>query len=99
MDFLAQFGIKIPDLVSGIAGGMVNAMLFQRTTPGAAVASVVAGGLTSMYLAEPMAKQFGLTVGPSGFIIGLTAMVVCQGLMAGAQKWAASRGHDDPPKP
>lgn len=94
MEFLASLGVKVPDLVSGIAGGMVNAILFQRTTPGAAVASVIAGGLTATYLAEPMAKQFSMSIGPSGFIIGLTAMIVCQGLMAGAHKWAATRGKD-----
>jgi len=97
VEFLATLGIKIPDIVSGIAGGMVNALLFQRTSPIAAMSSVLAGGLTANYLAEPMAKQFTLNIGTAGFIIGLTAMIVCQGLMTGANKWAATRGQNGSP--
>lgn len=92
MDLLAQLGIKVPDIVSGIAGGMVNALVFQRSSPWAAVASVLVGGLTSNYLAEPAASKLGLSVGPAGFIIGLTAMVICQGVMAGVQRWASTQG-------
>lgn len=92
MEWLQSIGIKVPDIVAGIAGGMVNAILFQRSSPIAAVASVIAGGLTANYIADPMAKQFSMNLGPAGFVIGLTAMIVCQGLMAGAQKWADSKG-------
>ena len=99
MELLVQLGIKIPDIVSGIAGGMVNALLFQRTSPLGAVASVLAGGLTSNYMAEPLAKQLGMSIGPAGFIIGLTAMVICQGIMAGAQKWATNAGKNNDAKP
>lgn len=99
MDFLTLIGIKVPDLIAGIAGGMVNAILFQRSAPWAAAASVVAGGLTANYMAEPTAKMFAMNVGPAGFVIGLTAMIVCQGLMAGAQKWASSKGTTDDVRP
>lgn len=87
-DLFSNLGVKIPDLVAGFAGGVVNALLFQRTDPVAALVSVVVGGLTANYAAATFSKMSGLEIGFAGFIVGLGAMVICQGLLAGVKKWA-----------
>jgi uncharacterized membrane protein YeaQ/YmgE (transglycosylase-associated protein family) len=94
MDF-TKLGIEVADLIAGLCGGMVNALVFQKSSPWGALASVVVGALTAAYLAASMATQFNVRQGPAGFIVGLTAMAICQGLMNAAQKWAAARRTDD----
>lgn len=86
-DFLTQIGIRVPDLVSGFGGGVVNALFFQRGKPVDVVASVVGGAITANYLAETVSKIAGTELGVSGFIVGVTAMAICQGILSVVKAW------------
>lgn len=86
-DSLLSVGIKLQDILAGLAGGVVNAFIFQRSNPVAIIGSVVVGALTANYLSEPAAKFIGTSGGAAAFIVGLCAMAVCQALVAAAQKW------------
>lgn len=88
-DFLLDLGIKTQDLVAGLAGGVVNAFVFQRSNPVAIVGSVVVGALTASYLTEPAAKITGTTGGATAFIVGLGAMAICQGIISQIAKRSA----------
>ena len=89
-DFLIDLGIKTQDLVAGIAGGIVNAFIFQRSNPVAIIGSVVVGALTAAYLTEPAARFTGTTGGATAFIVGLGAMAICQAIVGQITKWKLS---------
>jgi hypothetical protein len=95
-DFLTSIGIKIPDLAAGFGGGVVNALFFKRGKPMDVVASVVGGAITANFLAQSVGRLCGTDVGVSGFIVGVTAMAICQGLL-GAVKSKMQKLAEKPP--
>lgn len=86
-EFFIELGIKLPDVVSGFLGGVVNAFIMRDSRPWSVIASVLTGAIAANYLVEPVARYLSLTHGPTGFLIGLTAMVLCQGALSAARKW------------
>lgn len=86
-DFFVDLGIKVQDLIAGLSGGIVNAIVFKRGTPGAVVGSMVVGALTANYLGEYGAKYTGMSSGAAAFIVGLCGMVICQAIFAQIAKW------------
>lgn len=92
----AALGIKLSHLVAGIAGGIVRAFLAGSDFM-TAIASVVVGSLTAGYLTTPVYKslivQFPATTDTStehavGFLVGLTAMLICEGVLRYARTWS-----------
>lgn len=98
-DLLLWLGIKMPDLVAGFAGGVVNAFVFSRSSPMAVAGSVVVGGLTANYLGEAATHYLPISVGAASFIMGLGGMAFCQGLVESLRRWrpplprGGSNGH------
>lgn len=84
---LVQFGVKLPDLVAGLAGGVVNAFVFKRSDPGSIIGSMVVGALTANYLSEPINHYVGTSGGAGAFIVGLAGMAICQGIVEAAKSW------------
>ena len=85
--FLDSLGLRLPDLVAGLAGGAVNAVVFRRVNPWAAAGSMVVGGLTANYLGEPAAHVLSLGNGAASFIVGVAGMALCQAIISAAQNW------------
>jgi hypothetical protein len=75
-DLARELGLKVPDLVAGFAGGLVNAIVFKRTTPWSAIGSVVVGALTANYLSEFIGRFIGTPGGAAAFITGLAGMAI-----------------------
>ena len=104
MDPLQAFiGIKSSHLVAGVAGGIVRAFLAGNDF-GTAIASVVVGSLTAGYLTSPaynaVTGYFPSTTDSStehavGFLVGLTAMLICEGVLRYVRSW--SRNPTIPP--
>lgn len=84
---LVHLGIKVPDLVAGFGGGVVNAIVFKRSDPVSIVSSMVVGAVTANYLAEPFARYLGTGQNVGGFLVGLAGMIICQGIVEGAKSW------------
>ena len=101
----ALLGIKLTHLLAGVAGGIVRALLAGGSWM-ASVSSVVIGSLTAGYLTTPVyaaAKAYfpALTGDASsehaiGFLVGLTAMLICEGVIRAADGW--SRNPKFPPQ-
>lgn len=94
-ELMAYVGVKIPDLVAGAGGGVVKALVFQRDHPLETIISGIVGGLTANYLGETAfskAQNWNLDIGRGAacFVVGLTAMVICQTLMDLAKRWRKS---------
>lgn len=85
-----EYGIRINDLISGFGGGVVASMLVRNVKPFQGFATVLIGTITANYFTESAARQLGLGEGAAGFLVGLTAMFICQGLIEAARKWKPS---------
>jgi hypothetical protein len=88
--WLYDLGLRLPDLIAGFAGGVVNALVFHRAEPLSIVTSTVVGALTANYLGEPSSHVTGLSEGASSFVVGLAAMAITQGIMTAVQQWRPS---------
>lgn len=84
---LVQIGVKLPDLVAGFGGGVVNAIVFKRSDPGSIIGSMIVGALTANYLAESFGHFLGTGQGSSAFIVGVAGMAICQGIVEAAKSW------------
>lgn len=85
--FWLTLGLKMPDLVAGFAGGVVNAFVFKRANPVAIIGSMIVGALTANYLSDIVGKYLGTSGGASAFIVGLAGMAICQGIVEAAKAW------------
>jgi uncharacterized membrane protein YeaQ/YmgE (transglycosylase-associated protein family) len=95
---LTFLGIRLPDMLAGLAGGVVNAFLFKRLDPWSVVGSIVVGTLTANYLGssigkilDPVLGSFSPGSGGSAFIVGLTSMAICQSIMDAVRHWRPPR--------
>lgn len=80
---LEDLGLNAKLLVAGFAGGVVHALVFKQRSPSGVIASVLTGTLTANFLA-PVAEHYvgdWLGAGGSAFVVGLTAMAICQGVV------------------
>lgn len=82
-----EIGISAKDLYGGLAGGALNAIIFQKTHWAAVLASVGAGGLTAAWLTPAATAYLGTLGGAASFIVGLCAMAICQAITAAVGKW------------
>ena len=84
---LDELGLNTSRLVAGFAGGVVHAFVFKQTTPLAAIGSVLTGTLTANFLGPAAVHYIGAWFGDGGtaFVVGLSAMAVCQGIVAAAR--------------
>lgn len=89
-------GIKATHLLAGVAGGTVRAFLAGGGWL-AAISSVIIGSLTAGYLTTPVYKiaqsYLPISVETStehavGFLVGLTAMLLCEGVLRAARGWS-----------
>jgi len=91
-DMLTELGIRLPDLIAGIGGGVVNAVVFKRTHPFGFIGSIVVGAVTANYLGPTASQYLGTLSGAGSFLVGLAGMVICQSIIAAAQKWRPTIG-------
>jgi hypothetical protein len=84
MSGLDDLGLNAGRLIAGFAGGLVHAFAFKQMEPWAQIGSVVVGTLTANFLGEAMAHVVPTWFGNGGaaFLTGLSAMAICQGLVA-----------------
>lgn len=85
--FWLGIGIKMPDLIGGFAGGVVNAFVFRRSDPMSIMGSMIVGSFTANYLSEPIGHYIGTSAGASAFVVGLAGMAICQGIVEAAKSW------------
>jgi len=89
-------GVKATHLLAGMAGGTVRAFLAGGTVL-SSTASVVVGSLTAAYMTTPiyfLATAYApvpaedSTEHAVGFLVGLTAMFLCEGVLRAAKGWS-----------
>lgn len=81
---LEELGLNAQRLIAGFSGGVVHALVFKQREPLAVIGSVMVGMLTANFLAPVASHYVGDWLGNGGcaFIVGLTAMAICQGLVS-----------------
>lgn len=99
-EILIELNIRLPDIIAGIAGGVVNAVVFKRTAPWAFVGSVVVGAFTANYFGETVSAYIGMRSGAAAFLVGMAGMVICQSIVAAVpaviSKWTAQQNSGKP---
>jgi hypothetical protein len=99
----AAVGVKLVNVVSGVAGGLVRGMIAKGFTWPQRITSAIVGGLTAGYAtpaAMPVIRKWldlwsyptGDIEGSVGFALGLIGMTVCDALIRWARRW-----RDGPP--
>lgn len=83
---LLELGIDIKLLVAGFCGGVVHTFVFKQTDPYTAIGSIIAGVFTANYVGMTAARLFNISEPFAGFAVGLSAMAVCQGIVAAAKQ-------------
>jgi hypothetical protein len=80
---LEDWGLNVMRLSAGFGGGVVHALVRRQATPISVVASVVVGTLTANYLGAAAGHYAPVWVGDGAiaFLVGLSAMEICQGVM------------------
>lgn len=82
-DLFTSAGFRVPELVAGLSGGIVRA-LWAKEGLGSLLTSACGGALTANFISGTfshlISKILGepLDPGVSGFLVGLTAMTLCQ---------------------
>lgn len=96
---LDDFGLNAKNLIAGFSGGVVHALVFKQREPLAVIGSVLTGTLTANFLAPVIAHYIGdwLGAGGSAFIVGLTAMALCQGVVSLVSARIRSESSGDKP--
>ena len=94
---LEDWGLNVVRLSAGFSGGVLHALLRKNIAPAAVVASVVAGTLTANYLGAAAGHYVPVWVGNGAvsFLVGLSAMEICQGLSLTAARISSSPGDAD----
>lgn len=95
--FLIKLGVKLPDLIAGFAGGVVNAFVFKRADPVSIIGSMIVGALTANYLSESVGHYLGTSGGAAAFVVGLAGMAICQGIVEAAKSWRPFTNRTPPP--
>lgn len=91
-------GFHVPDLAAGLSGGIVRS-LFAKEGIVQILTSALGGALTANYLAGPFSALVGnivlrgepLSRDVSAFVVGLTAMTICQQLITRVGSLAQQR--------
>jgi len=82
--FLDSIGLHIQDIVAGFAGGVANAIVFRKSSPGAMVMAIILGGVAANYLGETMyailssVPVLKISRGTADFLVGLGGMRLMQ---------------------
>lgn len=93
LEFLHEIGVRLDYITGGLAGGFVSAMMMRNVTPGQAIISATVGAFTANWLTDTVAQFSGTFIKPGGicFVVGLTAMVICQFFIEKMSGWIAAR--------
>lgn len=86
-DIGSYLGIKMPDLIAGMLGGIVKALIFHRDKPMETVVAGIVGAIVANYLGEPISIQMGWGRGAVCFAVGVSAMAICQAIIDRARNW------------
>lgn len=83
-------GFHVPELAAGLSGGIVKALFSRGRQLAELIPAALGGALTANFLAAPfghfVGKMLGMDpvgTGVAGFVVGLTAMSICQQLISG----------------
>lgn len=96
-------GVKLVNVVSGVAGGLVRGLIAKGFSWPQRISSAIVGGLTAGYATPgvmPVIRKWldvwsyptGDIEGSVGFALGLVGMTVCDALIRWARRW-----RDGPP--
>ena len=78
------YGLNALRLIGGFGGGLVNALIFRKSHPMEVLSTAVTGTLVANFLGPAASHYAPSWVGDGGvaFLVGLSAMAICQGAVS-----------------
>ena len=92
---MSDLGLNSKILLSGFAGGIVHTFFFGEKNIWAISGTIIGGMLTANYVGEFTASIAHVPDTLGGFLVGLSAMIVCQGIMGMVKSRINSKGRGD----
>ena len=89
-EYLATaYGLNIKDLIAGFLGGLSAAVVMRQSNPWQIMGSIIVGAITANYLGGYVDSWTGegITREAGDFVVGLSAMALCQKLLDSVQHW------------
>jgi hypothetical protein len=96
-DWATEIGINLQLALAGFWGGVVSSLVLRKASFVELFSVVLTGMMTANYLGAVAVKYTGAPELATGFIVGLSGMVVCRGIITGAQsiRFSGSKGSKD----
>jgi len=94
-DPFTSIGIHVQDVISGFIGGVGRVLMPPYISAWNALATILLGAMTAAYLTDFSASLLAVVLrtdpdklsrGAVGFIVGMTAMTICQGIIGAVNK-------------
>lgn len=82
MSILDDLGLDVKMMLAGFSGGVTHQFFFGKRDFYSSLGSMIGGLFTANYLAPSVAHYLGAPDAPIGFIVGLTALIFCQGVVS-----------------
>lgn len=86
-EFLAELGIRLPDLVAAFWGGVASVFFVRNVTTWQAISSFVVGLTLGTYLGAPAARLLGLSPETAACLVAFAGMAIAQGITEAARAW------------
>ncbi len=91
-NFHDVLGLKLGSVMAGFLGGLVKGLIMPNVTMTQTIISCVIGGITAGYLTTPIMYWLPWATvtgaeGAVGYAIGLTAMLICEGIIKYVSRW------------
>lgn len=92
-DWASEIGINLQLALAGFWGGVVSSLVMRKASFLELFSVVLTGMMTANYLGAVAVKYTGAPELATGFIVGLSGMIVCRGIISGAQSIRFGKGN------
>lgn len=90
-EWASEIGISLQLALAGFWGGVVHALIMRRVSLIEVLTAVVVGMMTANYLGGVAVKYTGAPELATGFIVGLSGMIICRGIISAATSFKFGR--------
>lgn len=84
-DWATEWGMNLQLILAGFWGGVISGLAVRQAGVIEVISVVLTGMMTANYLGGVAVKYTGAPELATGFIVGLSGMVICRGIIAAAQ--------------
>ena len=84
---LLAYGINVGHAIAGLIGGLCAPLAMRSASPMNVFSSMVVGGACANYMTDYAAEYLRLKPGLAGFIVGISGLILVQGIWLAAKRF------------